>query len=150
MRIIKMGILLTMIAVSYLNAQGSGSEGDRVAVENAVKDYLDALYNVEPFKIERSVDTTLNKVGYWYDEKNGLYRDNLKMTYQQLYDLAGSWNAKGNKIDEESPKEIKIYEVNDKTAVAKLTAEWGIDIFHLGKVGDQWKIFNIIWQSHPK
>lgn len=142
--------LLLLFNQGIVSAQESDSNKDRIAVENAIKDYVEALYNVEPFKIERSVDTTLSKVGYWYDDKNGVYRDNLRMTYQQLYDLAGSWNAKGNQINDTSPKEIKIYEVNDKTAVGKLTAEWGIDIFHLAKVNDQWKIFNIIWQSHPK
>lgn len=142
--------LLFTIGIGFLHAQKGTSENDKIAVENAIKDYVDALYNVEPSKIERSVDTTLSKVGYWYDEKNGMYRDNLKMTYQQLYDLAGSWNSKGDRVSEESPKDITIYEVNDKTAVAKLTAEWGIDIFHLAKVDNQWKIYNIIWQSHPK
>ena len=143
-------IFALIISIGGLTAQESNRETDEEAVKNAVRDYVDALYNVDPSKIERSVDTTLNKIGYGYDEENGVYRDNLKMTYQQLYDLAGSWNAKGDRVTNDSPKEIKIYEVNDKTAVAKLTAEWGIDIFHLGKVGTQWKIFNIIWQSHPK
>ena len=150
MKATKIFILLFLASLGAMSAQESKGTTDMEAVENAVRDYVDALYNAEPSKIERSVDTTLNKIGYWYDEENGVYRDNLKMTYQQLYDLAGSWNSKGDRVNEKSPKEIKIYEVNDKTAVAKLTAEWGIDIFHLGKVDDQWKIFNIIWQSHPK
>ena len=47
-------------------------------------------------------------------------------------------------------KEIEIYDVNTKTASAKLTAEWGVDYFHLSKVNDQWKIVNVIWQSMPK
>jgi len=71
-------------------------------------------------------------------------------TYQQLYDLAGTWNKEGNRVTQDSPKEILIYEVNDKTATAKLTAEWGIDLFHLSKVDGVWKIMNIIWQSNPK
>ena len=146
MKSIKITIFLLLFSSFFLNAQ----ENDEEAVKSAINDYVEALYNVEPHKIERSVDTTLRKIGYWYDEKNGLYRDNLKMTYQQLYDLAASWNSNGDRINENSPKEIKIYEVNDKTAIAKLTAEWGIDIFHLAKVNGEWKIFNIIWQSHPQ
>jgi hypothetical protein len=150
MKAIKILTILFLAGSSAITAQESNAITDTEAVENAIRDYVDALYTVEPSKIERSVDTTLNKIGYWYDEENDIYRDNLKMTYQQLYDLAGSWNAEGDKINDESPKEILIYEVNDKTAVAKLTAAWGIDIFHLAKVDDKWKIYNIIWQSHPK
>ncbi|WP_281543201.1 nuclear transport factor 2 family protein [Maribacter aestuarii] len=128
----------------------SSQNTDKASVQSAIEDYVNALYEVDPSKIERSVDTTLRKIGYWYDDKSSAYRDNLPMTYQQLYDLAGSWNKDGNRITPDSPKEILIYEVNDKTATAKLTAEWGIDLFHLAKVDGQWKIMNIIWQSSPK
>lgn len=126
------------------------AQDDEAMVTSAIQDYVEALYEVKPELIERSVDSTLRKIGYWYDSESNNYRDNLPMTYQQLYDLAGSWNENGDRITTDSPKEIIIYEVNDKTATAKLTAEWGIDLFHLGKVKGEWKIMNIIWQSPPK
>jgi len=72
------------------------------------------------------------------------------MTYTQLLNLAASWNKFGNRTSETSPKEIEIYDVNTKTASAKLTAEWGVDYFHLSKVNDQWRIVNVIWQSMLK
>lgn len=125
-------------------------QDDKAMVQSALQDYVDALYNVQPEKIERSVDTTLRKIGYWYDERSNAYRDNLPMTYQQLYDLAGTWNKKGDRVTKDSPKKIEVHEVNDKTATGKLTAEWGIDLFHLAKVNGQWKIMNIIWQSEPR
>lgn len=71
------------------------------------------------------------------------------MRNTQLYDLAGSWNKDGDQITKDSPKKIEVYEVKDKTAAGKLTAEWGIDLFHLAKVDGQWKIMSIIWKSHP-
>jgi len=49
----------------------------------------------------------------------------------------------------DSPKKITIYEINDKTAIGKIEAVWGIDYFQLAKVDNKWKIFNIIWQSYP-
>ncbi len=142
-------ILCSAFAVSAI-AQKADSMSDEEAVRFAVTDYVNALYKVEPEKIERSVDPSLRKIGYWYDDESKTYKDNLEMTYQQLYNLAGTWNKEGNRTSADSPKEIVIYEVNDKTALAKLTAEWGIDIFHLAKVNDRWKIYNIIWQSPPK
>jgi hypothetical protein len=33
--------------------------------------------------------------------------------------------------------------------VAKITAQWGIDYMQLAKFDGQWKILNIVWQSHP-
>ncbi|MEP3209905.1 MAG: nuclear transport factor 2 family protein [Maribacter sp.] len=139
--------IFTLLLLLSITAFG---QDEKAKVQSALEDYVNALYEVKPELIERSVDSTLRKIGYWYDDKADTYRDNLPMTYQQLYDLAGTWNKKGDRVTKDSPKKVEVYEVNDKTATGKLTAEWGIDLFHLAKVNGQWKIMNIIWQSQPK
>tara|TARA_R110002074_G_scaffold40494_5_gene108372 strand:- start:153 stop:650 length:498 start_codon:yes stop_codon:yes gene_type:complete len=126
------------------------NQEDEKLVTAAISDYVEGLYLVDSSRIEKSVDSTLRKIGYWYNPDEKAYRDNLPMTYTQLVNLAASWNKFGNRTSETSPKEIEIYDVNTKTASAKLTAEWGVDYFHLSKVNDQWKIVNVIWQSMPK
>lgn len=118
-------------------------------VKAAILDYVEALYLVDSTRIEKSVDPKLRKVGYWYNPKEKKYRNNLEMSYNQLVRLAARWNSDGNQVDENSPKKIEIFDVNSKTASAKLTAAWGIDLFHLAKVNNQWKIVNVIWQSQP-
>ena len=148
MKTLRQNLLVALFVLFSLPA--ICQDNDQALVQSAIEDYVNALYTVNPSLIERSVDTTLRKIGYWYDSESNEYKDNLPMTYQQLYDLAGSWNKDGKQVTDESPKEIVIYEVNDKTATGKLTAEWGIDLFHLAKVNGQWKIMNIIWQSAPK
>ena len=125
------------------------NQEDHEAVTSAITDYVEGLYLVDSTRIERSVDSTLRKLGYWYNKKEGKYADNLPMTYNQLVRLAARWNSDGDQVDENSPKKIDIYDINSKTASAKLTAAWGIDYFHLGKVNGQWKIFNVMWQSMP-
>ena len=40
-------------------------------------------------------------------------------------------------------------EVMNQTATSKVVADWGIDHMQLGKYDGQWKIVNILWQSHP-
>jgi len=130
-------------------AQKVETKTDRELVKAAVEDYVLALYDVEPERIERSVDTTLHKIGYFDYDGEAYYH--FPMTYQQLFDLSSTWNKDGKKANSESPKEIEIYEVYDKTASAKLTAEWGIDFMHLSKNADgNWKILNIMWQSDPE
>jgi len=126
------------------------NEVDYKGVKAAISDYVEGLYQVDSTRIERSVDSTLRKLGYWYNPKDKKYRDNLYMSYNSLVSLATRWNQDGAQVDENSPKKIEIYDINSKTASAKLTAEWGIDYFHLGKVNGQWKIFNVIWQSMPE
>jgi len=72
------------------------------------------------------------------------------MTYDQLHGLAQRWNSDNRQgINEDSPREIVVMDVLDKTAVAKLTAQWGIDYFQLEKTDGKWMIRHIIWQAHP-
>lgn len=119
-------------------------------VNKAILNYVEALYNVDSTKIHKSVDKKLRKIGYWYNPDKKKYVDNLEMTHTQLSNLAANWNKFGNRANKNSSKEIEIFDINSKTASAKLTAEWGIDLFHLAKVDEQWKIINVIWQSQPK
>lgn len=123
---------------------------DYKAVKAAISDYVEGLYLVDSTRIERSVDSTLRKIGYYYYKPRKTWVDNSGMTYNQLVSLAARWNKKGDQINENSPKKIEIYDINSKTATAKLTAQWGIDYFHLGKYNDRWKIINVMWQSMPQ
>lgn len=116
-------------------------------VEQAIYNYVDALYNADSTLIVESVDPSLRKLGYWLNPESGKFVDNLPMSYNKLVSLAARWNADGNQTNEESPREIAIFDIQSKTASAKLTAEWGVDYFHLAKVDGEWKIYNVIWQS---
>jgi hypothetical protein len=122
------------------------SDADRQAVEEAVLDYVEGVYLVQPERIERSVHKDLRKLGYWRQDSSVDYQL-APMTYQQLYDLAARWNADGHVDAETAPKEIVVFDVLDKTAAAKLTAAWGVDYFQLGKYDGKWMIVNVLWQS---
>lgn len=142
-------LLAFVIAVPLLLALRTAPlAADEAGVHAAVLDYVEALYNVEPERIARSVHEDMHKIGYWRQSDDAEYRE-IPMNYEQLHRLAGRWNQSGESANADSPKEIVVLDVLDKTASAKLVAEWGIDYFHLVKVGDQWKIRNVLWQSHP-
>ena len=120
---------------------------DHEAVKKAVLDYVEALYEADSARIERSVHRDLFKLGFERD-KDGTYKP-YRMTYQELYDLAGRWNKTG-RIPKNSKKEIVVYDVADQTASAKLTAMWGIDYLHLAKFDGKWMITDILWQTPPR
>lgn len=120
---------------------------DREAVKQAVLDYVEALYEADSSRIERSVHRDLFKLGFERD-KEGTYKP-YRMTYQELYDLAGRWNKNG-RIPKNSKKEIVVYDVADQTASAKLTAMWGIDYLHLAKFDGKWMITDILYQTPPR
>jgi hypothetical protein len=128
---------------------GSGTQAapmsDREAVHQAALDYVEGLYLVDPSRIERSVHPRLTKHGF--GRRTAGYGPMGTMTYDQLVALAGSWNKNGNQ--DLSIKKVEVLDVLDQTAVAKITAQWGIDYMQLAKFDGQWKILNIVWQSHP-
>lgn len=131
--------------VTFAMAQ---TDADKKAVEQACLDYVEAIYEVKPERIDRGVDVTLRKWGYWYNAQRNAWSSGSEMNFKQLRALAERWNSKGNQ--DTSIKTIKILDMESRTAVAKLYANWGVDYFHLVKEGDTWKIINIVWQSIEK
>ena len=119
---------------------------DREAVRQAALDYVEGIYNVQPERIQRSVHPTLTKRGFYKKDAAAPYVD-MPMTYEQLVRLAGNWNKDGKR--DTTRKEVAVLEVLDQTAVAKVTAMWGIDYMLLGKYEGRWQIVQILWQSHP-
>lgn len=124
------------------------TNADREAVRQAVLDYVEGIYNVQPERIERSVSPNLAKMGFYRPPAESAYRPGRSMTFQQLVEISKNFNKDG-KLRKDAPKDIVIYDVLDQTATAKLTADWGTDYMHLAKVDGKWIIVNILWQSHP-
>ena len=139
-------VLTAAIAALPAGAFAQTRDADREAVRLAALDYVEGVYNVQPDRIERSVHTTLVKRGFYKDKADAPYNES-PMTYEQLVRLAGNWNKEGKR--DTSIKEVAVLDVLDQTAVAKVTASWGIDYMLLAKYGDRWKITQILWQSHP-
>ena len=146
----KIMITAAIICIVLLNLNMKATnDADKKAVNDAILDYVEALYQVEPDRIAKSVDVTLRKYGYWHPKDSDKYRDGSEMNYKQLYNLAARWNKSGQVDAKTAKKEITILDILDKTASAKLVASWGIDYFHMSKEDGKWKIINVIWQSHP-
>lgn len=138
------------LAFTTSSNQGPKDHPDYDDVHNAISNYVNGLYMVDTTLIEASVHPELRKRGYWYNSNEGAYRDNLDMSYEQLRSLAGRWNLDGKQANKKTIKKIEIYDINSKTASARLTAAWGLDYFHLAKLDDQWMIMNVLWQSLPE
>lgn len=138
-------VMFLALSLSPAYAQ---SNPDREAVHQAVLDYVEGVYNVQPERIERSVHPDLTKHGFFRPKDKDGYNQG-KMSYAELIDVAKTWNKSG-KLSKDAPKEITIFDVQDQTATAKLVAAWGTDYFHLAKFDGKWKIINVLWQSPPK
>jgi len=142
-RVFILGFLVTIFAAADIRA----SESDTQAIREAVFDYANSVYQVKPELIEKSVHPHLQKVGYVF--RDGPRRE-LWMNYYELVDLAASWNKEGRFDPETAKREVRVLEVFDQIAVARLDAEWGVDYFHLARRDDgSWQIMNVIWQAYP-
>lgn len=128
-------------------ADAAAREAEVQGVEAAVRDYLEALYEVDSRRIERSVDRALGKFGFFRHEVTEPYFG-IGMTFTELHDLADLWNSSGE-LPADAPREIEVLDVMDKIACARLTAEWGIDTLLLHKLEGRWLIRHVMWQSHP-
>lgn len=137
---------------SVVAAQSGGAyrapAADVEAVRQAAFNYIDAIYRAQPQLVEKSVHPTLAKRGF-FQARDGSWSES-PMTYAQLLEVARTWNDDGETLREGAPREVVIHEVLNRTASAKVIAQWGIDYLQLARFGDEWKIVNIVWQSHPQ
>ena len=140
--------LAVSLSASFHRQTASGSAADREAVERAVRDYVEAIYQTKPELIERSVHPALEKMGMYRPDQSTAYRLPSKMTFEQLRDLAANWNKDGSQ-GKDLTYEVDVREVMDVTASARLGAKWGVDHMHLTKSDGRWRIVQILWQSHP-
>lgn len=123
------------------------SAADSAAVRDAALDYVNAIYNADTSLVYRSVRPELAKRGYFLPRNSTAYA-NEPMTFKELVDVARTWNA-AKKDTSTWPKEVRILDLLNQTASAKVTARWGVDYMHLAKYDGRWMIVNILWQSPP-
>lgn len=134
----------------YLSFGQTSTFNNKLLVEESILDYVEGVYEADTTRIYRSVHPTLVKRGTWYDNQIGDYVPLDEMNFQQLVQLTKTWNSDGQNADSASLREITIYDLQDKTASAKLSAVWGTDYMHLAKLDGKWYIMNVLWQTHDR
>ncbi|NER13607.1 hypothetical protein GWK08_09175 [Leptobacterium flavescens] len=143
-------LLLSFIFLLATTLSAQDKKADIEAVKAACYDYIDTFYKADTSLAHRSVHKSLRKTGFYMNKERGEYSKQLEMPFDKLIALAEKWNKDGSRADESSPREVEIFEVSDKTAIAKVTAVWGIDYMNLMKEDGKWMIVNVLWQSPPK
>ncbi len=128
----------------FRNVQSQDAEDG--AALSVARDYLEGIYEVDPSRIERSVHPDLAKTGLYLHE--GEFTP-VGMTYEELLETARTFNASGW-IPSHAPGHVELVERTDRTAVARVTAVWGIDYLTLARFEDGWKIVHALWQSPPE
>jgi len=144
----KLFLMMAALVLLPSAAFAQGMDAEREAVRQAVLDYVEGIYEVNPARIERSVHPELAKRGFFIKKGETAYSSDV-MTFQQLVEVAKTFNKSG-RVPKDAVKEVVVFDVSDQTASAKLTAVWGIDYIHLAKYDGKWKFVNVLWQTPPK
>ncbi len=136
-------IALLLVSASPASAQ---TKEDLKEIERAVLDYVEGIYEMKPEWIKRSVHPDLEKFGFARRSPDDDWRI-IPMTYERLVEIAATYYADEGGAPADAPKKVEILDALNQTASAKLTADWGVDYFHLAKYDGKWKIVQVLWQS---
>ncbi len=141
-------VLLILVVLAAATAAFAEHHEEAEAIKQAVMNYANSIYQVNPKLVDKSVSHKVQKVGYAPKKEGAGYRE-MWMTFDELRELTAHWNKDGH-IDPATAKlEVTILDKLDQTATVRLDAEWGVDFIHLAKDGDKWMIMNVIWQTYP-
>jgi hypothetical protein len=121
---------------------------DREAVRAAVLDYVEGFYEGDTVRLVRSVWTEVRKYGYWRSKPDAPYAGEA-MPFGDFLSYAARIRSGASKTPAGAPKDIVVFDVQDQTASAKLTAWWGTDYLLLAKEKGRWMIIQVLWQSPP-
>jgi hypothetical protein len=133
-------LLLASVAVK------AQTEDEKVA--SAVLDYVEGFYFGDTARIIRSISPEVVKYGY-YKQKDATAYSGEPMSFREMLDYCISVKKRNSPNADKLPKTIKVYDVQDQTASAKLTAWWGTDYILLAKLNGKWMITHVLWQSPP-
>ena len=147
MKKIMLATLLLVVAAAVLTAGPAlaGDDADVKGIEQAVQNYVSALYDMKPELLDGSVSPKLQKLGYM-PAQDGSGLQESWMTFAELKDLVGHLNKDGMFDPKTSPREVTILRHTDMIANVELHAAWGVDYIHLTKSSGQWMIINVIWE----
>jgi hypothetical protein len=140
---------LSLAAPLTVAAQSPSAAADSQAVRRAVLDYVEGFYEGDTAKLARSVRPEVYKYGFWRQRDSTRYVGE-QMTWAEFHSYANGVRARNRPAPATAPRVVELFDVQNMTASAKLTAFWGTDYLLLGKFGDKWMISHVLWQSPPK
>jgi len=143
-RALILGSALLALASQPASAQPAA---EREAVRRAVLDYVEGFYEGDTTKLVRAMWPEVRKYGY--SRNQGAYAGSAMQYPSGFMGYANRIRTGRSKTPPNAPKAITIFDVQDQTASAKLTAWWGTDYLLLAKEKGRWMITHVLWQSPP-
>jgi hypothetical protein len=130
-------------------AAAAQPQDDAALVRRAVLDYVEGFYEGDSTKLVRSVRPDVHKYGFWRRADSTRYVGE-QMPFAEFLAYARNVKARNRQAPPTARKDIVVYDVQNQTASAKLTATWGTDYLLLGKYEGRWMVSSVMWQSPPR
>ena len=124
------------------------SPSDRDEVRRAAMDYIEGFYEGDTAKMVRSIRPDVFKYGFYIPRDSAKYVGEA-MPWPEFLDYARRFRARNRTTPASAPREVSIFEVQDQTAAAKVTAWWGTDYLLLARFDGKW-MTHVLWQSPPR
>lgn len=134
-------VLILFAFVQSLTAQ------EKEKIERACLDYVEGFYQGDTAKLVRALKPSLYKIGYWKNQKTGIYEFDEQMTWRQALDYAKRVMEKKNFAKADAPKKVEVLDIRNTIAAAKVTAWWGFDYVLLSKQNGKWMIEEVLWEG---
>ena len=143
--------LVVVAAAIFASPEAAAAQAapDTAGVRQAVMDYDEGFNLGDSTRFIRSVKPSVFKYGYYIPADSTRYAG-TQMTWEAFHAFANRVKAQNRQRPASDVRDVRIFEVLDQTASAKLTAYWGIDYLLLAKEGGRWVITHVLWQTPPK
>jgi hypothetical protein len=140
-------VVAILLASCAHASRPQASARDQEGVRRAVLDYVEGFYEGDSTKHVRSIAPNVFKYGY--SRRDSVYTGMQMQFPAGFVSFTNGVKAGRNLPPANAPKDIVIFDVQDQTASAKLTAWWGTDYLLLARNNGRWQITHVLWQSAP-
>ena len=137
-------ILLLLTPLLLLAGPVRGQAGpDSAAIRATALDYIEGWYEGDAYRMERALHPHLAK-RFLEEMPDG----GLRLTDTSALELVQQVRAGGgSSVPAEALRtEVTILDVFQDAASVRVDAHGWIDYMHLARLGDEWKIVNVLWE----
>ncbi|WP_299117296.1 histidine phosphatase family protein [uncultured Winogradskyella sp.] len=136
-------VILFVLSCSLFAQQDT----DKAQIETTLNNYIDAFYKGDTTKLKAAIKPRLNKFGYWKNKASGNYEYYDHMSYDKAMAFVTKMKLEGKTRDEDKIRAVKVLDIGNHIASAKVTANWGVDYVLLSKDDGKWMIEQVIWEG---
>ncbi|WP_111682963.1 histidine phosphatase family protein [Winogradskyella tangerina] len=139
--------IITTLLLLFTFISFSQDTSDKAQIEATLNNYIDGFYQGDTTKLKAALKPRLYKFGYLKDKETGEYKYYQHLSYENALKLAQTLKDQGRTRDETKMRSVKVLEISNHIAAAKVTAAWGLDYVLLSKDDGKWLIEEVIWEG---